>query len=111
MCCRHVTACAGMPVVLPAHPQRLKRGNSAAQSHALRPCINPDLAVLPNVYCPTCTARLNELYDLDASHTSEIRSSWYQLCINAGELGEQKGCQAGRYQATNRLGLARCEQL
>ena len=76
------------------------------QSHALQLCV---ISVL--LYCPTCTARMNELYDLDASHNSEIRSSWYQLCINAGELGEQKGCQAGRYQATNRLGLARCEQL
>jgi hypothetical protein len=32
---------------------------------------------------------MNELYDLDASHNSEIRSSWYQLCINAGELSSE----------------------
>ena len=41
---------------------------------------------------------MNELYNLDASHNSEIRSSWYQLCINAGELGREggrEGCQAG----------------
>ncbi|EFN56177.1 hypothetical protein CHLNCDRAFT_22427, partial [Chlorella variabilis] len=35
-------------------------------------------AALP--YC-----RMNELYDLDNRHNSEIRSSWFQLCINAGD--------------------------
>ena len=37
-------------------------------------------AALP--YC-----RMNELYDLDNRHNSEIRSSWFQLCINAGAWG------------------------
>ncbi|PSC70392.1 Leukotriene A-4 hydrolase isoform A [Micractinium conductrix] len=34
---------------------------------------------------PTITRKMDELYDLDASHNSEIRSSWLKLCIDAGD--------------------------
>ncbi|EFN56549.1 hypothetical protein CHLNCDRAFT_144199 [Chlorella variabilis] len=34
---------------------------------------------------PSITRRLDELYGLDVRRNSELRTSWYQLCINAGD--------------------------
>ncbi|KAL4448420.1 hypothetical protein ABPG75_005639 [Micractinium tetrahymenae] len=34
---------------------------------------------------PSICRKMDELYDLDSRHNSEIRCSWFQLCINAGD--------------------------
>ncbi|KAI3426280.1 hypothetical protein D9Q98_008653 [Chlorella vulgaris] len=43
---------------------------------------------------PSITRRMNELYDLDSRHNSEIRSAWFQLCINAGDDAVLPGVEA-----------------
>lgn len=54
-------------------------------------------------FCET-NRRMDELYDLDASHNSEIRSSWLKLCIDAGERWVGV-CVGGGGRGDNRRGI------
>lgn len=36
---------------------------------------------------PSTCRKMDALYGLDASRNGEIRCSWYQLCVKAGEWG------------------------